>query len=474
MSRTSRDRLDDALTTLARANPPSGLAATIVGQLRAESRSPDRPSRVSPLIAGVAAAVALVALVLTLPILLPARPTNSPAETAIQPSAVQPSEQFSQTPSLSPSPTAAPPSASTSSVPTEIPTASATAQSTPNTIRIAAAPLGGPLSPRFHSSAVWSGTELLVWGGTTASLSFQAPSFSDGAAYDPVADEWRNLADAPLHARSRQAAVWTGTEMLLWGGSDQGSGFLLDGEDPGFTDGAAYDPAHDSWRKIADAPFGWVNNAASIWTGTDWIVAVSSREGDTPQLEFMAYNAGSDSWRLLPPITSTIESETSLAWTGRDLIVRNLGTGAFRLEGMTGEWLPMPDTPDHAGINSNLLWTGDELFAITIEALGGEDYRQLLIGWTPERDAWRVVSEPPTTVNDATMISADGHLLLAQSGLAYDFASGAWSNFVTPDAAIRTGAVEVWMSDSLAIWGGGREADPSVPFDNGLVLTVDW
>jgi hypothetical protein len=76
--------------------------------------------------------------------------------------------------------------------------------------RLAAA----PLSPRVGHSAVWTGSELLIWGGGPPGSRPEA----DGAAYDPAADRWRRLPPAPLAGRLRHAAVWTGSEMLLWGG----------------------------------------------------------------------------------------------------------------------------------------------------------------------------------------------------------------------------------------------------------------
>lgn len=344
----------------------------------------------------------------------------------------------------------------------------------PGVITMATAPVAGPLSARYHASSVWTGEELLIWGGTSKLLSFRETTFHDGAAYDPAAGTWRTISASPLSSRGHSAAAWTGHEMLVWGGSDRGSGFLLDGQPPGFTDGAAYDPATDTWRAIAASPFGWVNNAASIWTGSEFVAAVTRRAGDSETLEFMAYNPDADSWRLLPPIESNVESESELAWTGNDLIVRNLGRGVFRLAGMLGDWTSIRDLRNEPGINSNLIWTGDELVAMTVEALGGEDFRNLLVGWTPEGGTWRVISEAPGPVPDSTMIAASGHLLLLEPGLSYDIAAGRWSRFDPPESEARIGAVKAWMTDSLAIWGGGRGDSSGPPNADGLIVRPEW
>jgi len=95
----------------------------------------------------------------------------------------------------------------------------------------------GPLRHRDFAAQVWTGTELVVWGGD--------PDGDSGAAYDPVADRWRVIAPAPIPARCEPSSAWTGTEVLVWGRACQ----LSPGPSPGrsryATAGAAYDPAHD-------------------------------------------------------------------------------------------------------------------------------------------------------------------------------------------------------------------------------------
>ena len=78
---------------------------------------------------------------------------------------------------------------------------------------------GAPSARAFHTS-VWTGTEMIVWGGAGPSF-----NFADGARFNPTANGnagvWTPLPalSAPA-ARSNQTAVWTGTEMIVWGGVD--------------------------------------------------------------------------------------------------------------------------------------------------------------------------------------------------------------------------------------------------------------
>ncbi len=85
-------------------------------------------------------------------------------------------------------------------------------------------------SGRARSAVVWTGRKLLLWGGETGRPGgFVTPPH--GLAYDPSADRWSPLPQAPLQGRIHPLAAWTGRAMVVWGG------------DPGFTDGALFLPA---------------------------------------------------------------------------------------------------------------------------------------------------------------------------------------------------------------------------------------
>lgn len=71
-----------------------------------------------------------------------------------------------------------------------------------------------PSARSFHT-AVWTGMEMIVWGGWDGLNSFN----NTGGRYNPVTDTWvpTSTVNAPL-ARFFHTAVWTGTEMIIWGG----------------------------------------------------------------------------------------------------------------------------------------------------------------------------------------------------------------------------------------------------------------
>jgi hypothetical protein len=90
-------------------------------------------------------------------------------------------------------------------------------------------------SARTNHTAVWTGSQMIVWGGGNT----DAPTtVKTGGSYDPIADAWTatDTSTAPS-AREDPTAVWTGSLMIVWGG-------VL--ETP-LNTGGRYDPTSDSW-----------------------------------------------------------------------------------------------------------------------------------------------------------------------------------------------------------------------------------
>ena len=60
---------------------------------------------------------------------------------------------------------------------------------------------------------------MIVWGGGD-----YGSTFNTGGKYNPSTDSWTatSTANAPS-ARVQHTAVWTGSEMIVWGGYDDNS-----------------------------------------------------------------------------------------------------------------------------------------------------------------------------------------------------------------------------------------------------------
>ena len=66
---------------------------------------------------------------------------------------------------------------------------------------------------RVVHTAVWTGSEMIVWGGVD-----RIEFFNTGGRYNPSTDSWTatSTTNAPT-GRYVHTAVWTGSEMIVWG-----------------------------------------------------------------------------------------------------------------------------------------------------------------------------------------------------------------------------------------------------------------
>src|SRR5439155_1678769 len=66
---------------------------------------------------------------------------------------------------------------------------------------------------RDSHTAVWTGSEMIVWGGRSS-----GGYLNTGERYNPSTDSWiaTSRTNAPT-GREFHTAVWTGTEMVVWG-----------------------------------------------------------------------------------------------------------------------------------------------------------------------------------------------------------------------------------------------------------------
>jgi len=110
--------------------------------------------------------------------------------------------------------------------------------------------------PRGSHTAVWTGSEMIVWGGYNSNF------LNSGGRYNPVTGGWTftDTSNAP-EARAQHTAVWTGHEMIVWAGQ----GITFNG-------GGRYYPASNTWIATCDqnAP-GGRENASAVWTGSQMI-----------------------------------------------------------------------------------------------------------------------------------------------------------------------------------------------------------
>src|SRR5205823_5463811 len=166
-----------------------------------------------------------------------------------------------------------------------------------------------PVARSAHT-AVWTGSEMIVWGGTQGGVVY----LNTGGRYNPSTDSWTatSLTNAPA-ARDYHTAIWTGSEMIVWGGSN-GSSYL--------NTGGRYNPGTNSWTATSttNAPAARIWHTA-VWTGSQMIVWGGFNDSSVFNTGGR-YNAGTNSCTA----TSTTNAPAGRArhtavWTGTEMIV---------------------------------------------------------------------------------------------------------------------------------------------------------
>ncbi len=117
---------------------------------------------------------------------------------------------------------------------------------------------GAPSGREWHS-AVWTGSEMIIWAGSTALLSPQE------ADTNPSNDTWIATGGSAPSARQFHTAVWTGSEMIVWGGRT-GSSYM----DTGGRTSIRRHMGCDCRKHRA----GCTYNHSAIWTGNEMVVWV--------------------------------------------------------------------------------------------------------------------------------------------------------------------------------------------------------
>jgi hypothetical protein len=196
------------------------------------------------------------------------------------------------------------------------------------------------------------------------------------------------LPPAPLTAREGQTTVFTGREVIVWGGRtvprppDFGSVPTRD-----FADGAAYDVATGQWRRLAPTGAQGRYDAVGVWTGTEMLVLGGQADPPTlpgTQLPSLAYNPRTDRWRTLAPA---------------------------------------PTCPLAAAVSRSLVYVVGSCTS---------DAAEIAAVYDPARDRWSALQDPATGDAVSQLLAVDGHLVLwaGNAGAVYDIGADQWSHLL--------------------------------------------
>ncbi len=345
----------------------------------------------------------------------------------------------------------------------------------------------GAPSGRDRHTAVWTGAEMIVWGGADINacqtvwdviLCFDT---NTGGRYNPATNSWTatSLSRAP-RASSGHSAIWTGTEMIIWGGSCFGfftstCGGLTSTE-------GRYNPATDTWSTITStsAPSQRSNHSA-VWTGTEMIIwGGCCNASENPLKSGARYDPATDSWKRTSNRKTPLAQQDAIAvWTGTEMIIwggydsrKNIYVqSGRRYDPIADKWTRTSATnaPDGRAGHS-AVWTGTELviwggYTAAGAVNTGGRYDAATNKWTPTS-----VKNAPGSAGDSAVW--DGNRVIVRNsytrkGGAYDPVTDQWFSIKRKGSpSRRTGETTVWTGTEMIIWGG-KVANTGSLFQNG-------
>ena len=311
-------------------------------------------------------------------------------------------------------------------------------------------PIVGPPPRRRIAAAVIA---FAVFAGA-AVLGLRAIQHLDGEpvpAVDPwgwAGEGWTELPPPP-QVRDAAATVWTGDELLYWGGTGRGAD-----DEQAYADGFAFDPATRAWQRIPAAPFAGAA-AGATWTGTEVLFSV-----DSSLVPVLAYRPATRTWTRLPESPHAPSWGGTSLWTGRELVVWGGGPpgASTTAEGAaydpaTGTWRKLPDAP--VGLNLvDAAWDGSEMIlvgALLDRGNRATTWTARAMAYDPAIDAWRTLPDPPISPQTSAVSFVDGRIVAWDSyvpGAAeYVAAENRWRSLDA--SALR--ANDVCYTDGVAL-----------------------
>ncbi len=348
-----------------------------------------------------------------------------------------------------------------------------------------ARPVAVPAGPRRRAAGVRWAAVVVALAGVAAAVGLGLAATGgeqDPTATGPDVGAWERLADPPV-ARSSQGQVWTGREVVRFGGYG----------DPGgpSTVASAYDPATGAWRRLPDLPEEATGANHGVWTGREVVAFPEQREGVAA-----AYDPEADSWRLISdPAIPYLTVSSSVVWTGDKVLVEGFYPSAAaaadtndgtRRAGLydpdTGSWEALPDAPVETGVAS-AVWTGRELVLVALPAMspGGAptsaaapEPEMVAMALDPAVGTWRVLPAPPLAPREMPVVAWTGAEVVVAGGVLPPDAENSGGVPVADAAGLdpESGAWQPYPAPPVAVFGDDIPSQATVVTVGGQVVVL--
>ncbi len=272
-------------------------------------------------------------------------------------------------------------------------------------------------------SMVWTGSEMIVWGGKSASPT--AGAIADGLVYDPTLDTWSPTSlDNTPEGRANHTAVWTGSKMLIWGGRWTGESTP--------TIGGRYDPATDTWSAMADSLDGGIQGRdyhSAVWTGSEMLVFGGLDQNGLELADGGRYDPATDTWSAMAASPLDARHKHASVWTGSEMLIfgglawfggfdSEIRDDAATYDPGTDSWSPSFNGVDTQRWDHSAVWTGSVMLAWG----GSSEY---------------LFQDPNPCRNDGLIVNPAGTI-----------------SAIPANGDARCQHSAVWNGEEMIVWGG--------------------
>ena len=239
---------------------------------------------------------------------------------------------------------------------------------------------------------------MIIWGGR----SLEGFPLNTGGRYDPSTDTWRETStkNAPSPRQQWHNAIWTGKEMIIWGGGEREAS-----QDVGWK----YDPSTDTWKEIPTSFSGGIATIA-VWADTEMIIWDEGEDGRIHLNTGGRYNPLAslpltDTWKEIsatnaPPARGGYDA----VWTGKEVIIwgatwindSSFINNVWKYNPFKDTWreISTKNVPSRRGGHA-VAWTGKEMMiwgGFIIGMRVSTNYLNTGWGYNPVSDTWKEIS----------------------------------------------------------------------------------
>lgn len=309
---------------------------------------------------------------------------------------------------------------------------------------------------------------VFFWGGQDGA----GLALDTGAIYEPVKDTWKYLpkdTGAPS-ARMMASAVYTGTSIIVFGGTDALGNPLRDG--------AVYDLVGNQWTALPannavtrrSAPFGlWDGTRASFFGGLGAMNVPLSRADRFDLSNWSISTTSGDPGALVDPGV-TFDGATMYVFGG--MLNTNRQDRVYSYTPSSDTWVKLANSGLTPRTGAFTAWDGTRLVA-----WGGRDDIGLrndgsqLLGnkWTAlssfgapstrcvafRRSGWSFQVGPGVVAFIGGQIALTPSATLTTTGASYNVVSSTWTSIPAwPSGAAHEFGMGAWTGQEFVLWGG--------------------